>query len=192
VFVQFEVETEPTLAPGVRQVDFGVYARDGGLLPVASASGEPLGDRAPLGLLKLALPPLPEDRGTPLARFGEGIMLRAALVQPLPCPVRPCPATLRLVWEAAVPLERSWTVFVHLVGREGQILAQADGLPAGGLFPTTSWAPGERIVDERRVQPPVPLPPQPLRLLIGLYDPGTGERVLQEDGGTSVVIPFPS
>ncbi|MCL6647599.1 MAG: glycosyltransferase family 39 protein [Chloroflexi bacterium] len=192
IFVQFEIETAPTLAPGIRQVELGVYARDGGLLPAVSASGEPLGDRASLGLLKLVPPALPEDRGPPLATFAGGITLRAALVQPLPCLVRPCPATLRLVWEAAAPLERSWTVFVHLVGREGRILAQADGVPAGGLFPTTSWAPGERIVDERRVQPPSPLPDQPLRLFIGLYDPVTGERVPREGGGTSVGIPFPS
>jgi len=57
---------------------------------------------------------------------------------------------------------------VHLVGEDGQIIAQHDGDPVGGFTPTTRWRPGEIVPDRHRL----PLPDGAkgvYRLKAGLY-----------------------
>jgi hypothetical protein len=61
-------------------------------------------------------------------------------------------------------------VLVHAVDNSGQLVAQADGPPAGGERPTTGWRAGEVVADRRTLE----LPPGwrgALTLLVGLYDP---------------------
>ncbi len=54
---------------------------------------------------------------------------------------------------------------------DAPIAAQADGPPAGGARPTTSWRPGEVITDPREIPLPADLAPGRYVVLIGLYDP---------------------
>ncbi|GAB4429638.1 MAG: hypothetical protein Kow0031_10230 [Anaerolineae bacterium] len=85
---------------------------------------------------------------------------------------------LRLYWQARGQPAADYTVFVHVVGPDGALLAQADGPPAGGAYPTVLWDAGEIIADER----PVPLPPVDGALLrVGLYRPDSGERLPVEE-----------
>jgi uncharacterized membrane protein len=84
---------------------------------------------------------------------------------------------VELYWQAASRLEREWSVFLHLVGPDGQLVAQRDGPPASGARPTTTWQPDEVIVDRRIVAIPADLPAGDYRLLAGLYDPTTGSRL---------------
>jgi hypothetical protein len=58
---------------------------------------------------------------------------------------------------------------VHLVGAEPQALAQADGPPVQGDYPTSLWAPGETIVDQRDLPIPADLPPGEYGVNVGLY-----------------------
>ena len=89
-------------------------------------------------------------------------------------------------WRALSAMEASYTVFTHLLGEEGQIWGQKDGVPVRGTYPTTGWLPEEIIVDEYEVavQPGAPLGEYVLE--IGLYDAATGERlpVIGETGQT--------
>jgi hypothetical protein len=191
IFARYDLALPADAAPGVRAVDVAVYERDGVLLEASGPAGERLGDRVVVGRLKTPwLEPLPP--GPPLAVFGDRIALRAATFTPDACPARLCPGTLRLVWEARAPLPDDLAVFVHLAGPDGRPLAQADGPPAGGLFPTSAWAPGDAIVDVRRVQPPAALPDVPIRLLIGLYDVPSGTRLALPDGATVFELPVAS
>jgi hypothetical protein len=64
---------------------------------------------------------------------------------------------------------------VHLADANGAVIAQHDGAPAFGTYPTSAWKPGEAVVDVHDVQ--VDAPPGEYSLLIGLYDPATLERV---------------
>jgi hypothetical protein len=105
-----------------------------------------------------------------------------------PAPLLPC--ILPLVWRAESETPTSYHVFVHLVDETGAILAQADAIPAGWTRPTTGWLPGEYIVDSHTLIPPADLPPGPLLLHIGLYDPDTGER-LTTGGAEFATIPLP-
>ena len=78
--------------------------------------------------------------------------------------------TLRLFWQAIRP-ERNYTVFVHIVGPDGQGLTQVDGEPLLGLYDmTTLWPRDRAVVDERRLIIPTSTPPGRYRLEVGLYD----------------------
>jgi hypothetical protein len=87
-----------------------------------------------------------------------------------------------LVWQALAELPASYHVFVHLVDGDGRIIAQADGVPATWERPTTGWLPGEFIADDHALTLPPELPPGPLSLRVGLYDPDTGTRLLTAEG----------
>jgi len=110
-------------------------------------------------------PDVPE----PAARFDEGVLLRAALVQPDSAGARVC-----LWWETDVLLSADYTVFVHYL-RDGGLIAQRDYQPGYGHLRTTSWAVGDLILDEHFLPGIVPDPARD-SLRIGLYrsDTGTG------------------
>jgi hypothetical protein len=85
---------------------------------------------------------------------------------------------ISLIWRSAVDsIPTSYAVFLHLVDGQGQILAQGDGLPAGGFRPTTSWRQDEVIVDEHTIQVPAGLDPGTYDLWVGFFDPETNERL---------------
>jgi hypothetical protein len=58
------------------------------------------------------------------------------------------------------------------------VIAQADGVPYGGLYPPSNWLPGQFIEDQRNFE----LPPETVRLAIGLYHPETHQRLPARDG----------
>jgi len=88
-----------------------------------------------------------------------------------------------LYWRAEALVEQSYTVFVHLVGPDGRIYAQADSLPWGGRHPTTHWLPGEVVADSYQLEWPADAPPGEYRLLAGLYDLSTLTRLPVTDSG---------
>ena len=85
--------------------------------------------------------------------------------------------TLILYWRVEASLPISYKVFVHLIGADGRPAAQGDDFPLGGARPTTSWQPGETLVDVYTIAIPRDLPPGDYPLRIGFYDPGTGARL---------------
>ncbi len=89
-----------------------------------------------------------------------------------------------LVWRALAPMDRDYTVFVHMVDSDGRLVAQHDGPPAEGARPTSGWLSGEEIVDRHLIRFPEGLAPGPYRLLVGLY---LGDMRLSVDGGGSYV-----
>ncbi|MDP3047802.1 MAG: hypothetical protein Q8O07_10040, partial [Chloroflexota bacterium] len=82
-----------------------------------------------------------------------------------------------LYWQAQAPVDRSYTVFLHLLDVQGKLIAQTDGLPAAGARPTSTWAPGEVIVDWRALAMPKDLPAGEYRLAAGMYLLETLERL---------------
>src|SRR5690606_14975843 len=80
-----------------------------------------------------------------------------------------------LPWRARELLDRDLRVFVQLLGPDGQVVSQQDRDPQSGFAPTTSWVPGEVVID--RYALPVPDDGGPFRLIVGLYDPATGVRL---------------
>jgi hypothetical protein len=72
-----------------------------------------------------------------------------------------------LYWQARAPVDRSYTVFLHLLDGQGKLIAQADGLPAAGVRPTSSWAPGEVVAGRRTLAAQKGLLPGEYQLTVG-------------------------
>lgn len=84
---------------------------------------------------------------------------------------------ITLLWQATQPDGRDYTVFLHLLDESGALVTQADGQPRDGRYPTTIWAAGEQIVDERLAPIPADIAAERLTVLAGLYDAATGARL---------------
>ncbi len=98
----------------------------------------------------------------------------------------------RLLWQTLAPPPRDYVVFVHLRDPAGETVVQGDGQPAGGTYPTSFWAPGETVLDERTLQLPADLPPGDYHLVVGLYWLEHGEaagRLWLPDGSSEVRLP---
>ena len=93
-----------------------------------------------------------------------------------------------LIWQAENETPTSYRVFVHLLDADGAILSQSDGEPVSWSRPTTSWMPREILQDTHQLS--FPGDAEDLQLRIGLYDPGTGQR-LSTIAGDSVTIIIP-
>jgi len=88
---------------------------------------------------------------------------------------------LTLYWQAMARMEKSYTVFVHLLDKNEMIGGQWDSVPGGGLLPTNSWLEGEVITDEYEVPIRDGAPPGQYVIEIGMYDRYTGERLQVRD-----------
>ena len=91
---------------------------------------------------------------------------------------------LTLYWEAHGTPDQPYTVFVHVVDEAGNLVAQTDGQPAEGTYPTDLWALGEVIADRHSVPLPSGLATGTYDIRAGFYSVDSGERlpVRDEDG----------
>ena len=101
--------------------------------------------------------------------------------------------SLTLYWQALREMDESYTVFTHLVDDENRIWAQKDNPPASGTFPTSEWREGEVVEDSYVIPIQADAPQGPYRLIVGMYDPQTMQRlpVLGKEGqaqGDSVLL----
>jgi 4-amino-4-deoxy-L-arabinose transferase-like glycosyltransferase len=87
------------------------------------------------------------------------------------------PISLTLHWQSAAPVDRSYTVFVHLLGPDGQVWAQQDNPPGQGALPTSGWLQDEYVADPYRLVVTPETPAGAYRLEVGMYDPATGVRL---------------
>ena len=105
-----------------------------------------------------------------LVRFGDQIALADYAVE-----AGDQEWQVRLEWEALASPVENYTVFVHL--RDGErTVAQDDGEPAGGYYPTRLWRSGDVVVDTRVLTPPEEWEHAP-QLVVGLYIWPTMERL---------------
>jgi hypothetical protein len=124
--------------------------------------------------------PLVGDGDAPATRleaeFGESIDL---VGYSLDCPKAKPGQILRisLSWHAEESIEEDYKVFLHLLDDQGQVLAQHDSAPAGGSMPTSGWVEGQTILDNHGILIPSEAAPGEYQLLLGMYQPQTGERL---------------
>ncbi len=94
--------------------------------------------------------------------------------------------TVTLYWEALGPIEREYTVFVHLRGQDESLLVQNDSPPLENLYPTIYWAEGETVPDPRILSIPSDARPARYRLEVGLYLPKDQKRLpIVDESGSS-------
>jgi hypothetical protein len=132
--------------------------------------------------------PQPQATKPPLdLQFEESIQLKQVIY---PTTTRPGEALpVELHWQAGVPLNENYHVFIHLLGKEGQLIAQADGQPAQWTRPTSTWTADETIIDRHGLWLPADIPPGPYQLLVGLYRPADGQRLPLADGADAIKLP---
>jgi hypothetical protein len=90
---------------------------------------------------------------------------------------------VELDWRALKKPAGDYTVFVHLVDPNGQVVAQTDIQPQGGFAPTSQWAAGIPQIDRHGLILPKNLAPGDYTVRLGLYrsDDQTPLRVTQGD-----------
>lgn len=91
-----------------------------------------------------------------------------------------------LSWQALGPIAIDYTVFVHLVGPDGQLLTQHDQPPLAGFLPTTRWRQDQPVVDRVTLQIPETASPGDYRVFVGMYQLETGERLLIQRNGHGI------
>jgi len=92
-----------------------------------------------------------------------------------------------LIWSALADIPGEYTVFVHALDTNGSIIVQSDSVPSAGARPTSSWVPGEVILDNHRLATSLDAISA---LRVGIYDSATGVRLQVDEGGDSVLIPL--
>jgi 4-amino-4-deoxy-L-arabinose transferase-like glycosyltransferase len=95
---------------------------------------------------------------------------------------------LTLYWRAEASTDRQYTVFVHLVDANGGLRGFGDDEPGSGRYPTPGWVKGEYLADAHTVTIDPAAPPGVYRLVIGLYDPATGQRLVAPDGADAITL----
>ncbi|MFN8534688.1 MAG: glycosyltransferase family 39 protein [Dehalococcoidia bacterium] len=175
----------------VREVREAIVRESGNLaVAVESASGPLV-----LGRIEVSERPAPPDLAPAIAldaRFEDQLRLLGATVsnpseQPLISGTLSREMDVDLFWRTDRPLDDDLAVFVHLVGPDGRPVAQHDSRPASGLSPTRGWRPGEVVLDHHRLSVPPGVPAGDYRIIVGLYQPPAGPRLLTA-GGDSVTV----
>jgi hypothetical protein len=100
------------------------------------------------------------------------------------------PPRLTLIWRAAGASELDYTVFAQLIDGAGRVIAQSDSRPMNQARPTTGWRAGEYIEDAHslRFNELEGGLTGTARLIVGLYDAATGQRLTLADGSDAVTL----
>jgi hypothetical protein len=154
-------------------LDAGTYTLT---LTLADGYGRAVGNPAPLGSLQVeALPRVfvaPQPSHPLHVVWGDAILLQGYDLQRSAESLE-----LTLYWQAQRRMDTSYKVFVHLVDvATGAIVVQDDAVPRHWTYPTICWERGE-VVEDTILLSLSGVPPGRYRLVLGLYDQGTAERL---------------
>ena len=163
----------------LRPVVGGYDPQSSDRLPVFSGEGVRLDDDQGLAPLKVVRE---EGAASPqhklAARFGQQIGLLGYSLDPVETSLRPGdPLTVTLYFQSETPIDDDLIRFVQLHSPESGMAAQFDSQPAQGDNPTWSWKAGEVVEDQVVLTISPEAAPGSYRLLLGFYQPATGERL---------------
>jgi len=88
-----------------------------------------------------------------------------------------------LFWQARQKIGRDYLISLQLQDEDGQAWGEHGSRPVEGAYPTNRWDEGEIVRDQRDWVVPPDVPSGRHRLLVGLIDKASGERVAQTDVG---------
>jgi hypothetical protein len=89
--------------------------------------------------------------------------------------------TMSLLWRALGDMEEDYTVYVHLLDGNGNLVGQHDSQPQGGKAPTRMWYPGQVVRDQHRLTVSPDAHPGSYRVAVGVYLLSTMERLSLTD-----------
>jgi len=82
------------------------------------------------------------------------------------------PLIIILAWQIIAPIEHDYTIFIHVINEQGQLVAQHDSTPFWVFSnPTTNWQTGNLILDSHKFEDHLPDGKHQIR--VGLYTWGT-------------------
>jgi 4-amino-4-deoxy-L-arabinose transferase-like glycosyltransferase len=184
VRAEFTLPVGGHVAAGQYRLKLNVYSvGDDGLtlLPIipadAGAAGAPPQADLFLGQVRVLDPARDQEPEIPSGvTLGEQIQLQGADLSPRRLAAGESLA-LALHWQAQRTPQADYTVFTQLLGPDGRVVAQQDNQPQGGSFPTSTWPPGETVVDRYRLALPADAPAGEYQLLVGMYTLADGQRL---------------
>ncbi len=94
------------------------------------------------------------------------------------------PIRFAYIWVTEESIRDDFTTFTHLLDENGNLVAQYDGQPGRGLFPTSSWERGQPIIDRFALQTAPDLQPGTYTVRVGLYNPVSNVRLRVTDGSS--------
>jgi len=90
---------------------------------------------------------------------------------------------LTLFWQALAPPQQRYKVFVHVLDEAGHIVGQCDSEPGDGMRITTLWQPRNTLADNYGILIRPGTPPGEHRIVVGMYNAGSGQRLPITEGG---------
>ncbi|MBE7552996.1 MAG: hypothetical protein HS126_18140 [Anaerolineales bacterium] len=182
---EYDLAVPPDTPPLAYALRVGLIDPDqsGRLLPLANGSG----DTAQLTVINVKpvgkTPSLAESLEASFKAGSTTIDLTGFELDP-PAPNR---LDFRLAWRTDQSLPADYTVFAQLLDLENNLAASFDRPPLDGAYPTSTWLPGQTIIDLRHI-PLQNVPPGEYRLIVGLYDPASQQRLLTVSGADFVEL----
>jgi len=127
----------------------------------------------------------------PITIFGNIVELKSAEIIRPPMPTGETVVTV--IWQPLDVSDTPLTAFVHLVGEPNPetgtpLWRQDDHPPQNGRILTTTWDTTTSYQDTFQLPRTAELPSGEYRILIGLYNPETGERLTTTDGSDAEQI----
>jgi hypothetical protein len=169
------------LPPGLYTLRAGWY--DPSLTRLRTEAGT---DSVPLAVVQVPSTQVQPPEMAPMeAAFASGVSLTGYQLDQSSGAVR---VTLGWRLQPGQLLDSDYTVFLHLRDAAGETVAQGDGPPVGGQWPTSLWSPGVTIQDTHTITLPANLPAGTYHLVTGLYDRATGSRLPLESGSDEVTL----
>nr|MCW1969085.1 hypothetical protein [Anaerolineae bacterium] len=152
----------------------------------AQAAVYPAGQGSMTPMLFVRTPTLPANASA--AMFDQRLQLRYA---PLNAEVKaqtPSPLPLRLEWTRLRQTDNDDIgLFVHVIGANGERVAQSDGDAVNGFAPHFTWQIGQPITDQRALALP-PLPSGTYTIVAGAFSRRDGARLKLMDGRDFVLL----
>ena len=187
----YELPIDATAGRGIATVELsvrGVYENPP-LLPVdgAGVNQFTIGDLKVLGALADVPAPQHPFQATFASSAGNLIELQGYDLE-----TEGDARAIALHWLCLRQPDRDYTLFVHVLDRNGTIISQQDAQALNGAYPTSMWDEKEQIIDRRAIK----LPASAASLRIGWYVPDQARlRASKPDGSAwqddAVIIPVP-
>jgi hypothetical protein len=161
----------PDAPPGKYEIEVGVYPVGKPGERLATNSGD---DRVIVAAIKIVPRDAERAAFNPRTRVDANFADQIDLIG-YDTKVKPDAIALTLYWHARAAPDRDYTVFVHALDANGEIIAQVDRQPQNGNYPTSLWDAGEQIRDDYALT--IPAGTNAQRIIVGLYRAETGERL---------------
>ncbi|MHB8628334.1 MAG: ArnT family glycosyltransferase [Aggregatilineales bacterium] len=160
------------LPPGAYRLVAGLYVFADRRIPAIGVDGTPIGDSVTIGWVKV---PPTTDASVPSEAHGldvnfgfkGGVFILRAASATVDAQRN---AAIRLFWQTTASRPAiDATVFVHLLGADGSLVAQQDARPHDGQYPTYIWDAGEMVVTDYHMPIPSNVDPAALHVQLGMY-----------------------